>query len=682
VCLAVLLLPPLGVLISFLAETRRGIASAVVSTSWLALVAALVLLVAVVSGGRVVHQDTFTFWSFPVVQHPFNSATATTLAQTFQVGVGYAASSTTAILAVLVTLVALICELQMMIQFRRDPRLGQMTRLANLLGFGALLVVLAPELFQTLIGFEIVGFTAALLVGSGVGQNAGSAARSGYLVWRAGGLSLVLGVGFIYLKFSGPIATAAAAAAAAAAKHKIVLPTPDGLNLVALSHIWVAATKGLVSGVGARSLTLAAVLIVVAAACACGQLPAHGLWRSLGNAPGAAAGMVLALAGAVLGTTLLLQAFPLLRLASGVLPALVVLGTVSSLLASALALREHRLRRLAVWLAASQTGLVLAAIGLGAPAAALALLISSALATAALLGVVSTLGRDQRVDSIDQLGAAWRLARPTVLLLLSSLAAITGVVGLGTYFGHAAVLTAAFGTAAQGAPTVPELFRDLAAGGAILTMLLLTAAGTRVALIAIRGEESRDPREARLVRRQLAQGRGLGSLWPSLAATGLALVSGLVSLPGISYGLGGLLGAKAGATALPLDWAALLAVLLVPLLGAAVMAARSGNLTSSAREDPSWFAWADGTRIAISADAIGSGLPARGVLLAQERMLDPVADATASGLADLIKLEPVTRTARMGWGVSASLVTLAGLALTVALVIWVVASSGAGAGVP
>ena len=249
--------------------------------------------------------------------------------------------------------------------------------------------------------------------------------------------------------------------------------------------------------------------------------------------------------------------------------------------------------------------------------------------------MVSTLGRDLNgVDSIDQLGAAWRLARPTVLLLLTSLAAITGVVGVGTYFGHAAVLTAAFGTAAHGSPTVPELFRDLAAGGAILTMLLLTAASARVALIAIRGEESRDPREARLVRRQLAQGRGLGSLWPSLAATGLALVSGLVSLPGISYGLGAFLAVKAGATALPLDWAALAAVLVVPLL-AAVMAARSGNLTSSASEDPSWFAWADGTRLAISADAIGSGLPARGVVLAQERMLDPVGDATASGLADL-----------------------------------------------
>jgi NADH:ubiquinone oxidoreductase subunit 5 (subunit L)/multisubunit Na+/H+ antiporter MnhA subunit len=682
VCLAVLLLPLLGVLVSFLAETRRGIASAVVATSWLALIAALVLLVAAVAGGRVVHQDTFTFWSFPVVQRPFNAATSTTLAQTFNVGVGYAASSTTAILAVLVTLVTLLCELQMMIQFRRDPRLGQLTRLANLLAFGALLVVLAPELFQTLVGFEIVGFAAALLVGSGVGQNAGGAARSGYLVWRAGGLSLLLGVAFMYVKFSGAVATAAAAAVAAAAKHKIVLPTPDGLNLVALSKIWVAATKGLVPGVGGRSLALAAVLIVVAAACACGQLPGHGLWRSLGNAPGAAAGMVLALAGAVVGTALLLQAFPLLRLASGALPALIVLGTASSLVASILAFREHRLRRLAVWLAASQTGLVLAAIGLGSPAAALALLISSALATAALLGVVSSLGRGQRVDSIDQLGAAWRLARPTVLLLLVALAAITGVVGVGTFFGHAALLTAAFGSLAPGFPKAPALFRDLAAAGAIVSMLLLTAAGARVALIAIRGEESTDPREARLVRRQLAQGRGLGSLWPSLVATGLALISGFVSLPGIAYGVGGLLAVKSDATTLPLQWAALLASLVVPILAGAVMAARRGNLTSAASEDPGWFDWADGTRLAISADEFGSGLPARAVMLAQERAFEPVGDAVASGLADLMRLKPVAGRERQTWGVSASLVALAGVALTVALVIWVVASNAAGVGVP
>ena len=671
VAVAVLLLPLAGLAMSYLAETRRGVAGAVVFTSWLALVAAVVLLGAVVAGGRVIHAATITFWSFQVVQTPFNAAAATVLAQTFNVGMGYAATPTAAVLAVLVTLVTLLCELQMVIQFRRDPRLGQVVRLGNLVSFGALLVVLAPGLFQLLVGFEICGLAAALLVGSALGGQAGAAA-----------LSLLLGVAFIYVKFSGPIATAAAAAIAAAAKHKVVLPTPDGLNLTALDHIWVAATQGLVHGVGGRSLTLAAVLILVAAACACGQLPGHGLGRSLGSAPGAAAGLALAVGGGVVGIALLLQTFTLLRVASGVLPALVVLATLTSVVAAVLAFREHRLRRLAVWFALSQTAWSLAGIGLGSPAAAVGLLISSALATAALVGVVSSLGRDQRVDSIDQLGAAWRLARPTVLVLLAALAAATGVVGLGTCFGHVAVLAAAFGAAGHGSLMPPALFRVVAAAGEIVAMLLLAAAAARVALIAMRGEESADPREARLVRRQLAQGRGLRPLWPSVAATALALVSGLVSLPGISIGLGGLLGEKAGSTALPLQGAALLVVLVAPLLAVMVMAARRRNLAISWAEDPPWLAWADGTRLAISADAFGFGVPARAVEVAQARGLSAAGDGAATALADLVRLEPQAASRWFRWNVASSLVTIAGLALIVALVIWAATGSHPGAGLP
>ncbi|MGH7643487.1 MAG: proton-conducting transporter membrane subunit [Candidatus Dormibacteria bacterium] len=682
VAVALLLAPIAGLLASYLAETRRGVASAVLFGAWLALAASLVLLGAVVAGGRVVHSDTITFWSFPVVQSPFNAAAKTVLAQTFKVGLGYSATPTTAILAVLVTLVTLLGELQLLIQFRRDPRLGHLTRLCNLLSIGALFVVLAPELFQTLVGFEICGLAAVLLVASALGGRAGSSARSAFLSWRLGGLSLLLGVGFIYVKFSNSVAVTAAAAVAAAAKHKVVLPTPDALNLTALDQAWVAATKGLVHGVGGRTLTLAAVLIVAAAICACSQLPGHGLVRNLGNAPGAAAGLVVALAGGVIGVALLLQTFTLLRWASGVLPALVVVATLTSVLAGLLALREHRLRRLAVWLALSQTGWSLAGIGLGSPAAALAVLVSSAVATVALLGVVSSLGRDQRVDSIDQLGAAWRLARRPVLVLLAAMAAISGVVGLGTFFGHLAVLTAAWGTTPRGAPMVPGPFREIAAAGEIVAMLLLAATAARVALIAMRGRESSDPREARLVRRQLAQGRGLAPLWPSVAATALALISGLVSLPGIGLGLGALMGSKSGASALPFQGAALLIVLVAPLLAVVAVAVLRREPGPAGADDPSWVAWMDGTRLAIAAESFGAGLSGRVVEFVQDRVLSPAADAVGKGLLDLARIEPPKGKSWSHWSVTNSLAALAGVALTVALLVWVVAASHAGAGLP
>jgi len=682
VALAVLLLPIAGLALSYLAETRRGVASVVLFTAWLALVAALVLLGAVVAGGRVTHSTTYTFWSFQVVQSPFNAVAKTILAQTFKVGVGYLATPTTAVLAVVVMLATLLSELQLVIQYRRDPRLGHLARLSSLLGTGALLVVLAPELFQTLLGFEICGLAATLLVAAALGGRAGGAARSAFLTWRVGGLSLLVGVAFIYLKFSGSVATAAATAVAAAAKHKVVLPTPDSLNLTALDQIWVAATKGLVHGVGGRSLTLAAVLILVAAVFACGQLPGHGLVRNLANAPGAAAGLVVAVAGGVVGVALLLQTFTLLRWASGVLPALLMLATLTSVVAAVLAYRERRLRRLAVWFALSQTAWSLAGIGLGSPAAATSVLCSSALATVALLGVVSSLGRDQRVDSIDQLGAAWRLARRPVLVLLAALAAITGVVGVGTFFGHVAVLTVALGTAPHGAPMPPALFRQIAAAGEIVAMLILSAAAARVALIAMRGQESADPREARLVRRQLAQGRGLRRLWPSVAATALALVSGLVGLPSLGWGLGAFMGPRDGVTALPFQGLALLAVLIVPLLGVALMAVRRRQLTISTQDDPSWVAWADGTRLATAADAFAFGVPARLVEFAQSQVISPAGDAAAGTAGDLARLDPPSARGWFRWSMVSSLATIAGLALMVAVVIWVVAETHQGAGLP
>lgn len=680
VAIAVILLPLLGLLGSYLAETRRGVAAVLLFTTWLTVLAAVILLGAVVAGGRVVHSDSFTFWSFDITQTPFHAAPKTLLAETFEVGLGYAASPTAAVLALLVSLASLLAQLQLAIQFRRDPRLGQLVRLCSLLTLGALLLVLAAELFQVLIGFEICGLAAALLIASARGSSAGGLARSGYLIWRAGAMSLLLGVAFIYVKFSGPVAIAAASAAAAAAKHKATLPTPDGLSLSALGPVFSSVGRGLVHGVGGRSLTLAAVLLLVAAVCACGQLPWHSQARHLGSAPGAAAGLVLAVAGGVVGTGLLLQSFPLLRWASGVLPALVVLATLTSLVAAGLALREHRLRRLAVWLALSQTALALVGLGLGAPVAALAVLISSTLATVALMGVVSSLARQQRVETIGQLGAAWRLARPTTVLLLAALLAISGVLGLGTFFGHVAVLAAAFGAAPPGAPAVPELFSRIAAAGEIAAMVLLCAAAARVGLIAVRGEEAADPREARLVRRQLAQGAGLRPLWPSATATVLALLSGLVSLPGVRFELGSFLAPRASTTALPWQAGAFLVVLLVPLLVLLGLTLLRARLGAAGAAEPAWLGWAEGTRLAVSGDALGMGLPGWAVRVAQTGGLETLGDAASAGVAELAGIPPPPGRGWMRWRLGSGVAALAGLAFAIAILVW--ASGHPGAGMP
>ncbi|MGH7612017.1 MAG: hypothetical protein ACREN4_08355 [Candidatus Dormibacteria bacterium] len=668
---AVLLLPVAGLALGYLAESRRGVAGAAATSSVLGVIAAVLLLGASVAHGGSLRSASITFWTFPVVQSPFNAVTGTLLAQNFQLGVGYAVSPAGAVLALVVELALALSQLQLLLQLRRDPRLGSLARLTSLLGLGALMVLLAPELFQALVGFEICGLVAAALVGSATGAGVGEAARRGWLVWRLGGLGLLLATGFIYVKFSGPIATAAAAV-----HHKTAVSPPDGLNLAALSRIWFAAHHGLATGVGGRSFSLAAALLLVAIVAAAGLFPLHSLWRSLGSGPGPVAGLLLAVAGGVVGVALLLDVYPLFRLASGALPALTILAGLASLVAAGLAARERRLRRLGIWVTASLVATSLSAFGLGSPAAGLSLLIPTCLAAVGILGLLSAMGREQRVETLEQLGAAWRLARPSALALLLGLLAVAGPLGVGTFFGRSAVLGAAWHGASPGLAAPPGLFRALGGGADVLSGLLLAWVCFRAVAVAVRGGTPKDPREARLVRRNLAQGRGLGPLWPSLLAIGLALISGILAIPGLHTLLAGFLAARPETSALPFEPVALLLALVVPLLallGAAALPLPAG----SALADPAWLAWADGTGLVRATERALLGLPAQGLGWLGGRVVRPAGDALSSGLSELLRPGGEEGSARWSGAVSLA----AGLGLVIAVVIWV-ALGHAGAGTP
>ena len=154
---ALLLLPIAGVGASYLAETRRGAAMAVAVFSWLTVLAGLIVLGAAVHALPQTHQSTLVFWTFPVTQTPFNAASTTLLSPNFQVGVGYSANAAAVVLVVAVALAVALGQTQMMSQLRSDPRLSGLMRMTGVLGFGAVLLIMAPGLFQTLLGFELCG---------------------------------------------------------------------------------------------------------------------------------------------------------------------------------------------------------------------------------------------------------------------------------------------------------------------------------------------------------------------------------------------------------------------------------------------------------------------------------------------------------------------------------------------
>jgi len=663
---ALLLLPPAGVAFSYLAETRRGAALTLLGSSWLTLLAALAVLAATVLRYPTIHQSTLTFWTFSVTQSPFNAAATTLLAPNFQVGFGYASTPVAAALAITVALVVVLGQTQLMIQLRSDARLAALMRLISLLSFAAVALIMAPGLFQVVLGFELCGLFAALLIGSAVSPGAGASARRTYLLWRLGGLSLMLAVAFIYVKFSGPIEVAATAAA----KHGVSV-VPNGLNLIALTAIWTAAAHGLAHGVGGRTLTLAAALVLLAAITASGQIPWHGLWRGLGDSPAATAATLLGVVGLAVSASLLAQTYTLLYLASGVLPALVVLAALSSVVLAALALRETQLRRFAAFTAGSLAGAVLVGFGLGTPGGAVALAVAALLASGALGAVAVHLSRDLRVDTVHKLGPAWRQARPTMVVLLLALAASGGLLGAGTFFGRAAVLGAAFGGVGAGLRSASPWLRVVGGGGELLASGILAAACARVAIAAVRGADPTDPREARATRRHLGQPRGRGQLQVLRAWAVLAALSGLLSLPAVHFGLGSFLAPHKGASALPLETWALVLTLVVPVLGAVTMALVRPQAPTVAVERPTWETLADGTELVTGGERLALGWPAWAVDRFSRDLWEPLADAAGASFEALLEVVEGERSWWPGWSGRSGVATLAVLALAVAVVAWV-----------
>ncbi len=674
---AVLLLPVAGLGVSYLAETRRGSAVAVVAASGLTLLAALVVLFATVEALPALHQSSLTFWTFPVTQTPFNSAASTLLSPNFQVGVGYWDTPAATVLAVAVVIAVLVAQTQMMSQLRSDQRLAGLMRLTEILLFGALTLILAPGLFQVLVGFELCGFAAALILGSGLGAQAGMVARRTYVAWRVGAMSLLLGVVFLYVKFSGAVEVASTSA-----KHPAKALSPNGLNLASLTAIWTAATRGQVHGVGGRTLTVAAVLIVVAVVCTAGLVPFHGLWRGLVGAPGGAAGALLAVLGVGVAGALANQVFPLMRLAPGVLPALTVLASISAVVMSALAVREPDLRRFGAFVSASLSASVLVGFGLGSPSAAVAMAVSSIVTIGALMGAVGHLSRDLRIPTVRRLRPAWDQARGTVWILMGALAAAVGLVGGGTFFGRAAVLAASISGSGRGLPTEDVMVRLVGGGGELLSSLLVAWACGRVAAAAVRGPGLTDPREARAARRHLNQARPGSQLAVLRALVVVALLSGLVSIPALHFGIGNILASAKGKNLLPFDWAALGATLILPVLVAAAALATTPDPARATAGEGNWLAWVDGTGLASGLERALIGWPGRVLAMLTVRVLDPLSDSAVRALEDGTSL-PTAETSRLGgWRLGVPAATLGLVIVAVGILVWVGAVHPASVGGP
>jgi NADH-quinone oxidoreductase subunit L len=398
---------------------------------------------------------------------------------------------------------------------------------------GAMLaLVLADSLLGIFVSWELVGLASYLLIGfdreDGLAQ---AAAATAFLVTRLADLAFLAAVA---------IATLAA---------------PGGLDTL---FAWARS--------GDPRVGIVAGLILVGVAGKSAQLPFSAWLPQAMRGPTPVSALLHSATMVAAGAFLLVRLFPLLS-ATPILPFVVVLGLSSSLFASLVALAQSDLKRVLAYSTIGQLGEMIAAVGLGVPAAALLLLFAQAGYKAALFLVAGRLQRDAGTTEMSGLRAvAGRpgLAQPVFILAGVALAGIP--------------ISIAF------SPRDAILDAALAAGP--LSSIALVVIGTLTAAYIARAY--------RLVfgrRIAVAMPRADGALmeWAGAALVVGVVVLGIVTSPLLGDPLAAYLRAAIGGSAVPTALAATILGLLAAITGAAI-----GFRPGPIRVQPGVVTWAGG----------------------------------------------------------------------------------------
>lgn len=310
-----------------------------------------------------------------------------------------------------------------------------------------------------------------------------------------------------------------------------------GLYVAAFVLIGVAGTSEIAAtlAVTGTPALIAGLLALVAAAGKSAQVPMQDwLMRAMAG-PTPVSALLHSATLVAAGAILLIRVAPMLP--AGALLAIALLGGVTTVVTGLMALAERDLKRLLAASTASQYGLMLVAVGAGAPVAALLHLIAHAAIKSALFLGAGIFQHDRDGTGFDVLAGAGR-ARPGVFagFALSALA-LAGLPPFAAYVSKDAILAAALAS-----PLAPWLL-VLALAGSLLTgaymgralMLLWRGdAGATRASVPIMAASM-----GVLVALAATLGFGFGPLERMLGAD-MAEAGWIVPVMGLAVGLGGL----------------------------------------------------------------------------------------------------------------------------------------------
>ncbi|REK66530.1 MAG: NADH-quinone oxidoreductase subunit L [Cohnella sp.] len=331
---------------------------------------------------------------------------------------GFEVTNLTALMLVIVSLVAFLVNLYSLGYMRDDERKSVFYAYLSLFACSMLGLVLADNLLLLYIGWELVGVCSFLLIGFWFHKpEARAAAKKAFIVTRVGDLGLLIAILLLFRYMPG-----------------------HALDFVSLHNVFDSQ-----AGVISTSITTAiALLLFLGAVGKSGQFPLHVWLPDAMEGPTPVSALIHAATMVAAGVFLVARTYDIFEASAVALDTVAYIGAFTALLAATAALKQNDIKRVLAYSTVSQLGYMMLALGSGSWTAAVFHLFTHAFFKALLFLGAGNVIHALHTQDLRQMGGLGRRMKTTAWTFGAGVLALSGVPPLAGFWSKDAVLAAAF----------------------------------------------------------------------------------------------------------------------------------------------------------------------------------------------------------------------------------------------
>jgi NADH-quinone oxidoreductase subunit L len=359
-----------------------------------------------------------------IVEHPVMSTANWLNIAGLKVDFGTLIDPMSAMMLFVVTLVASMVQIYSVGYMHGDKGYSRYFAYQSLFAASMLGMVLATNLLQLFIFWELVGLCSYLLIGFWYFKvSAREAAKKAFITTRVGDFGLLLGILFLYNKFG-----------------TLDFYGPGSLSVQMATNFQDFALLG-----GISYLTVMAFLVFIGPIGKSGQFPLHVWLPDAMEGPTPVSALIHAATMVVAGVYLVARMFFLFDHASpAALQFVAGLGAFTAIFAASIAIAQDDIKRILAYSTLSQLGYMMFALGVGSLTASMFHLMTHAFFKALMfLGAGSVIHALHEKQNIWDMGGLWKKMPITGWTFFIGILAISGIPPFAGFFSKDEILAAA-----------------------------------------------------------------------------------------------------------------------------------------------------------------------------------------------------------------------------------------------